>query len=70
MSGKALARLTTKHLRVVALKPNKDLARVNELFETGQLTPVIDGTYALADVRAAFRRFLTGDHLGKVIVTV
>ena len=68
--GPFVSRLSGKHLRVVVLKPNKDLARVNELFEAGRLVPVIDGTYSFPDVREAFRRFGTGDHQGKVVVTL
>ena len=34
-----------KHIRIVALKPNKDLAYMNELFEAGKIKPVIDGPY-------------------------
>jgi NADPH:quinone reductase-like Zn-dependent oxidoreductase len=52
------------------LKPNKDLAYMNELFEAGKLTPVIDGPYKLADLPEAFRLFGRGDHKGKIIVTV
>jgi len=63
-----LSRLSRKHLRIVVLKPNKDLAYVNELFEAGKLVPVIDGTYSLADIRQALRRYGTGDHHGKVVV--
>jgi hypothetical protein len=37
-----------KRLRVVALKPNKDLAYMNELFAAGKLAPVIDRTYTLS----------------------
>lgn len=66
----ALARLYHKHVRVVALKPNKDLAYMNELFKAGKLQPVIDGPYDLADLPEAFRLFGTGDHKGKIIVTM
>lgn len=65
-----LSRLCHKHLRIAALKPNKDLAYVNELFETGKLVPVIDGVYRLEDLPEAFRRFGTGDHKGKIIITM
>ncbi|MFC0774746.1 NAD(P)-dependent alcohol dehydrogenase [Terrimonas alba] len=34
-----------KHIHIVALKTNKDLAYMNELFETGKTKPVIDGPY-------------------------
>jgi NADPH:quinone reductase-like Zn-dependent oxidoreductase len=65
-----MSRLYDKHLRIVTLKPNKDLAYMNELFEAGKLTPVIDGPYKLADVPEAFRHFGTGDHKGKIVVTM
>jgi NADPH:quinone reductase-like Zn-dependent oxidoreductase len=68
--GPALSRLYHRHVRIVALKPNKDLAYMDELFEAGKLAPVIDGPYPLADVREAFRLFGTGDHKGKIIVTM
>ena len=68
--GPLLARLRHKHLRIVGLKPNKDLAYMNPLFEAGDLHPVIDGSYELADLPEACRRFATGDHRGKIIVTM
>lgn len=68
--GPLIRRLCHKHVRIVALKPNKDLAYMNELFEAAKLVPVIDGVYRLADLPEAFRRFGTGDHKGKIIVTM
>jgi NADPH:quinone reductase-like Zn-dependent oxidoreductase len=68
--GPLMSRLYNKHVRIVTLKPNKDLAYMNELFEAGKLEPVIDGPYKLADVPEAFRHFGTGDHKGKIIITM
>jgi len=68
--GPLLSRLYHKHLRIVALKPNKDLAYMNELFEAGKLLPVIERSYHLADVPEALRFFGTGDHNGKIVVTM
>jgi NADPH:quinone reductase-like Zn-dependent oxidoreductase len=68
--GRLNSRLYGKHLRLVGLKPNQDLAYVNELFEAGKLAPVIDRTYPLADLREAFRFYATGDHQGKIVVTM
>ena len=68
--GPLISRLYNKHVRIVTLKPNKDLAYMNELFEAGKLLPVIEGPYKLADVPEAFRLFGTGDHKGKIIVTM
>jgi NADPH:quinone reductase-like Zn-dependent oxidoreductase len=65
-----MSRLYNKHVRIVGLKPNKDLAYMNELFEAGKLVPVIDGPYKLADVPEALRLFGTGEHKGKIIITM
>ena len=68
--GPVISRLSGKRVRIVGLKPNKDLAYMNELFEAGKLVPVIDRSYELADVPDAFRRFGTGDYQGKIIITM
>lgn len=68
--GPLLGRLRHKHMRVVGLKPNKDLDYMSELFEAGKLRPVLDTSFKLADVPEAFRLFGTGDHRGKIIVTM
>jgi NADPH:quinone reductase-like Zn-dependent oxidoreductase len=62
--------ISKKHIRIVALKPNKDLAYINELFETGKLRPVIDGPYKLNEVPEAFRIFGKGEHKGKMVITM
>ncbi|MBL7077615.1 MAG: NAD(P)-dependent alcohol dehydrogenase [Kiritimatiellae bacterium] len=68
--GPFVSRISSKHVRIVSLKPNKDLAYMNELFEAGELVPVIEGPYKLADVPDALRFFGTGDHKGKITVTM
>jgi NADPH:quinone reductase-like Zn-dependent oxidoreductase len=68
--GPLMSRICSKHVRVVTLKPNKDLAYMNGLFEAGKLVPVIDGPYKLADVPEAFRLFGRADQKGKIIVTL
>jgi NADPH:quinone reductase-like Zn-dependent oxidoreductase len=59
-----------KHIRLVALKQNKDLVYMNELFEAGKMRPVIDGPYRLDQVPEAFRIFGKGEHKGKMVITV
>ena len=68
--GPIVSRWSGKRLRVVALKPNKDLPYVNTIFESGRLAPVIDRRYRLEEVCEAFRFFSTGDHKGKIVMTV
>jgi NADPH:quinone reductase-like Zn-dependent oxidoreductase len=59
-----------KKVSIVALKPNKDLAYINELFETGKVKPIIDGYYKLEDVPNAFRLFAQAGHKGKIVISV
>jgi len=68
--GPLMVWLFKRHMRIVVLKPNKDLGYMNELFEAGHLAPVIDGPYSLADAPEALRHFGTGDHLGKIVITM
>ena len=59
-----------KHIRIVALKANKDLMYMNELFEKGKVKVVIDGPYRLDQLPEAFRHFARADHKGKIVITV
>jgi NADPH:quinone reductase-like Zn-dependent oxidoreductase len=59
-----------KTLRLVGLKQNQDLLYLNERFEAGQLVPVIAGPYELRDAREAFRLFGSGNHKGKIVLTI
>jgi NADPH:quinone reductase-like Zn-dependent oxidoreductase len=59
-----------KHFRIVTLKPNKDLAYMNGLYESGKVRPVIDGPYALNEFPAAFALFDKAGHKGKVVITL
>ena len=68
--GPLISLFSKKSIRIVALKPNKDLAYMNELFEAGKITSVIDGPYKLSEVPEALRYFGEGNHKGKVVITV
>ena len=68
--GPLIRWLTQKTIRLVNLKPNKDLATVNELFETSQLKPTIDGPYALNEILRLIQYFGEGKHKGKVVITL
>jgi NADPH:quinone reductase-like Zn-dependent oxidoreductase len=59
-----------RNLRLVAEGPNKGLADLKELMETGKLIPVIDRTYQLSEVPEALRYFGEGHHKGKIVITV
>ena len=59
-----------KYIRIVILKPNKDLPYLNELYTAGKFMPVIDGPYKLEETQAAFRHFGAGQHKGKIVITI
>jgi NADPH:quinone reductase-like Zn-dependent oxidoreductase len=68
--GPWISLISKKNIRIVGLKPNKDLAYMNELFEAGKVKPVIDGPYKLDEVPEALRYFGGGHHKGKVVITL
>ena len=68
--GPLIWKMNKKHIRIVALKPNKDLPYINKLFEDGKLKPLIDGPYKLDDFQQAFRIFDKAEHKGKVVITM
>jgi NADPH:quinone reductase-like Zn-dependent oxidoreductase len=59
-----------KKMRIVALKPNKDLAYICGLFKAGEITAVIDGSYTFEEIPEALRFFGQALHKGKVVITV
>ncbi|MEM9264286.1 MAG: zinc-binding dehydrogenase [Cyanobacteria bacterium P01_F01_bin.13] len=70
MLGPIIRLFTQKTLRLVNLKPNKDLAYVNQLFETGKIRPEIDGPYPLSEVPNLIDYFGAGKHQGKVVIAI
>ena len=70
MPGLLISRASGKRLTLAMLKPNKDLRYLNDLFDAGMFVPVIDGVYPLARVPDALARFGTGEHHGKIIITM
>jgi NADPH:quinone reductase-like Zn-dependent oxidoreductase len=65
-----ISMLKKKHLRIVALKVNKDLDYVKALYAAGKFKCIIDGPYRLEDIQAAFTRFGKAAHKGKIVFTV
>jgi NADPH:quinone reductase-like Zn-dependent oxidoreductase len=66
----ALLTREDRKLRLVAEGPNKGLADLKELLETGKLVPVIDRTYQMREVPDALRYFGEGHHKGKIIIAM
>jgi NADPH:quinone reductase-like Zn-dependent oxidoreductase len=68
--GQLISRFSKKNLRIVVLRPNKDLQYMNDLFESGKMKPVIDGPFSLEDVPKAFEHFGRAEHKGKIVISV
>lgn len=66
--GPWITKVQKKRIGIVALRRNKDLAYMNELYEAGKLRPVIDGPYRLEEAPDAFRLFGSGRHKGKIVL--
>jgi NADPH:quinone reductase-like Zn-dependent oxidoreductase len=62
--------INKKNISIVALKQNKDLGYMTELFESGKLKPVIDGSFKLEEVPKALKMFGKGEHKGKLVITI
>jgi NADPH:quinone reductase-like Zn-dependent oxidoreductase len=59
-----------KKMGILGAKPNKDLAFIIELIESGKVIPVIDRQYPLSEVPEALRYLGEGHAKGKVVITV
>lgn len=55
--------------RVPALTKPEAMATLRDLLAAGKLTPIIDSTYPLSEIREAFRHMVEDELHGKVIVT-
>jgi NADPH:quinone reductase-like Zn-dependent oxidoreductase len=71
MKGLVLSLFGSRKLGMVGAKPNKeDLAILQNLVQTGKVTPVIDRRYALHEVPDVIRYLEEGHARGKVIITL
>jgi NADPH:quinone reductase-like Zn-dependent oxidoreductase len=71
VKGKKLSQPGGKQFRVLSAKMNRDdLATVKVLIEAGQIKPVIDRRFALADVPEALAYYGRGHATGKVVITI
>lgn len=59
---------TNKHLSVLALKSNKNLENIHEMYEKGKLKLLIDGPHPLESVSRLIQYFGEGKHTGKIVI--
>lgn len=66
--GLPLSLFSSKKMQILAHKPNQDMHVLTELFESGQLTPIIDKCYHLEDTAKALAHIGAGKAKGKIVV--
>lgn len=60
----------SRKLCLVAEGPNKGLAHLKKLIDSGKIKPIIDRTYRIEEVPDALRYFGDGLHTGKIVITM
>ncbi len=65
-----LSLISTKKLKILALKPNEGLEHIGKLFKEGSIKPIIDGPYSLEEIPKLLEYFGEARHQGKIIVNV
>ena len=69
--GRLLSAFSRQTIRVFSIAATtKDMVALKDLIDGGELTPVIEGVYPLAEAAAALDRVATGHVAGKVVITV
>ncbi len=66
--GKIISGFSRKRLKILALKPNKDLDYICTLLEQNKIECVIDGPYILEDIPRLIQYFGEGRHKGKIVI--
>jgi len=69
-TGAILSRKQGRKLGILAYRANDGLDSLSELFQQGQLTPVIDSVFSLEQTPEAFRHFAAGLFFGKVVISM
>lgn len=67
---KLISKIYKKEVQVLSLKANEGLEYINDLYEAGNIKPIIDGPYSLADIPNKIQYFGDGKHQGKIVIAV
>ncbi|MBR9861149.1 NAD(P)-dependent alcohol dehydrogenase [bacterium] len=62
--------ITGKSLSILALKPNEDLDKIEEMYKANTLKPLIDGPHEFEKIPELIDYFGKGKHFGKIVVEV
>jgi NADPH:quinone reductase-like Zn-dependent oxidoreductase len=55
-------------MKILALKANRGLTEMADLFASSKILPVVDGPFPLAEARTAMRRFVDGEQQGRLVL--
>ena len=66
----AVFRRCSEERRCQSAERKSDLEALHKLLEAGKVTPVVDRTFPLIDVREAIRYLRAGRIRGKIVITV
>lgn len=66
--GGLISMFSKKKLKVLNLKPNKNLAYITQLAENGKIKPLIEGPYGFEEIPKLIQYFGEGKHRGKIVV--
>lgn len=70
ISAPFIALFRKKYIKVLGLKPNKDLNYISNMYEKKQIKPELDGPYTLEELPRLMKYFAKGKHKGKIIITI
>ncbi len=66
-----LSKFRKQKLGIMGYRPNRtDLDLLSQLFDSGKVIPVIDKTFKLHEIAEAFRYFISGKFIGKIVIEV
>jgi 2-desacetyl-2-hydroxyethyl bacteriochlorophyllide A dehydrogenase len=69
--GPFISMTSDKKITALSHQPNHDdLVFIKELLETGKVVPVIDRCYPLNEIPEAMRYLESGQHRGKIVITI
>ncbi len=59
-----------QNIKVLGLKPNKDLMLMNEWFEEGKMKPILEGPFPMEEIPRLLQHFGHGNHMGKIVIGI
>jgi NADPH:quinone reductase-like Zn-dependent oxidoreductase len=66
--GKLFSAFSTKKLKMLPLKPNKELEKISQLIIQNDFKYAIDGPYSIHEIPRLLQYFGEGKHQGKIVV--